>query len=118
MRTIRRLYFYALALISLEVVIWGVINLLRTIVSRRLIGSSDLLATGLSLVLVGLPIFLLHWRVVQQDAARDDEERTSYIRAIFLYGALFATLLPIVYAILAVVNRWLVTLLGGETQFA
>jgi hypothetical protein len=118
MRTVRRLYFYGLALISIEVIIWGVVNLLRTIVSRGLIGSSDLLATGLSLVLVGVPIFLVHWRTAQRDAARDEEERTSYIRAIFLYAALFATLLPVIYAVLAVVNRSLVALLGGETHWS
>jgi hypothetical protein len=32
MRTIRRLYFYLVTLISLEVVIWGLVNLLRTTV--------------------------------------------------------------------------------------
>ena len=30
MKTVRRLYFYAVALISLEVVVWGLINLLRS----------------------------------------------------------------------------------------
>ena len=31
MKTVRRLYFYAVALISIEVVLWGLINLLRSI---------------------------------------------------------------------------------------
>ena len=30
MRTVRRLYFYAVALVSLEVVLWGLITLLRS----------------------------------------------------------------------------------------
>lgn len=112
MNTIRRLYFYGLALISIEVVIWGVINLLRTVVSDRLIGAGNLLAMGLSMVLVGLPIFFLHWRTVQRDAAREPEEQASRTRAVFLYAALFITLSPIVYAVLALLNRWIVTLLG------
>ena len=41
MRTIRRLYFYAVALISLEVVIWGLIGLLRSIFSSRLVSAAD-----------------------------------------------------------------------------
>ncbi len=112
MSTVRRLYFYALALISAEVIIWGAINLLRTVITRGLIGGGSLLATGLSLVLVGVPIFWLHWRTVQRDAQREPEEAASRIRAVFFYAALLATLLPIVYAILALIDRWLTTLLG------
>jgi hypothetical protein len=118
MSTVRRLYFYGLALISVEVVIWGVINLVRTVVSKGIIGAGSLLATGLSLVLVGLPIFWLHWRTVQRDAQRDQEEHSSRIRAVFLYAALFAVQIPIVYAILAMISRWLTTLLGQPASSA
>ncbi len=31
MKTIRRLYFYAVSAISMEVVLWGIITLLRSI---------------------------------------------------------------------------------------
>jgi hypothetical protein len=117
MGTVRRLYFYGLALIAFEVVIWGVINLLRTIFGRGIIGAGGTLATGISLVLVGLPVFLFHWRIAQRDSARDLDERDSRIRAVFLYAALFATLTPLVYAVLALVNRALIVLLGGlESQ--
>src|SRR5574338_136662 len=114
MSTVRRLYFYALTLISIEVVIWGAVNLLRTIVSRGMVGSGSLLATGLSLVLVGIPIFILHWRAAQKDAAREVEEQASRIRSVFLYTALAATLVPIVYAVLAALHRELTVLLGGS----
>ncbi len=112
MSTVRRLYFYGLALLSAEVVIWGVIQLLRTLINDGFLGGGSALATGLSLVLVGIPIFWIHWRVAQRDALRETEEHASRIRAVFLYAALFATLLPMVYAALALVNRWLTTLFG------
>lgn len=118
MSTVRRLYFYGLVLLSVEVIIWGTINLLRTIVSQGLAGDGQSLATGLSLVLVGIPIFWLHWRTVQRDALREPEEHASRIRAVFLYGALFATLLPIVYAVLALLDRWLTTLFGQPAASA
>ena len=35
MKTIRRLYFYAVAFISVEVVMWGIISLLRSIFSAN-----------------------------------------------------------------------------------
>ena len=49
MRTIRRLYFYAVAFISLEVVLWGLISLLRIIVTPDAIGNNATrLAEGLA----------------------------------------------------------------------
>jgi hypothetical protein len=44
MKTVRRLYFYAVSLISIEVVLWGLINLLRSIVSQTVGGTADVLA--------------------------------------------------------------------------
>ncbi len=59
MKTIRRLYFYAVAFISLEVVLWGLIGLLRSMLSNIIIDSAQALARALSLILVGVPIFLV-----------------------------------------------------------
>jgi hypothetical protein len=105
MRTIRRLYFYAVALISLEVVLWGVIGLLRSIFSSRLVDTADVLAQALALVLVGLPIFLFHWLWTQRAAAKDEEERTASLRAIFFYAVLIGTLVPVVQNLLALIDR-------------
>jgi len=109
MKTIRRLYRYLVAFISLEVVLWGLIELARSTFSDEIIGGgASQLAGGLSLLLVGIPVFLLHWIPAQRSAAKDDAERSSRIRAIFLYGALLATLIPVAQNILALVNRlWL-----------
>jgi len=106
MRTIRRLYFYLIALISVETVVWGSIYLARTIVKTGVVISqtSDM-AGGGSLVLVGLPIFLLHWWVAQRDAFRDEEERSARIRALFLYAIRISTLVAIVQSELAIINR-------------
>ena len=107
MKTVRRLYFYAVALISLEVVLWGGIGLLRSIVDRLSIGGAEALASALALILVGVPIFLFHWLWVQRAAARDDEEKTASLRAIFFYAALIGTLAPVVQNLLALINRLL-----------
>jgi hypothetical protein len=118
MSTVRRLYFYVLSLISVEVVIWGVIGLLRTIFNMGLIGVSSMLATSLSLVLVGVPIFWLHWRTVQRDALMDSVERSSRVRAVFLYTVLGGQIGPIIFAILALLVRGLVVLLGQPASRA
>ncbi|NPV78069.1 MAG: hypothetical protein HPY59_17045 [Anaerolineae bacterium] len=105
MRTVRRLYFYLLALIGSQALVWGVIHLLRTLVDEGLTGSVSSLATGLALAMVGLPVFLLHWLTAQRDAARDEEEGASRIRAVFFYAARAWTLLPVVFSAMAVLNR-------------
>jgi hypothetical protein len=106
MRTIRRLYFYSVAFISLEVVLWGLIGLLRSIfVPAATGGNTTLLAQGLALILVGVPVFGLHWWVVQRDARREADEHTSGMRAFFLYAVLLSTFIPVIQNFLAAVNR-------------
>ena len=114
MRTIRRLYFYLVALISLEVVLWGLIGLLRSISSSKLVNTADALAQALALVLVGLPIFLFHWLWTQRAATKDEEERSASLRAIFFYAVLLGTLIPVAQNLLALLNR----LLLGATHIS
>ena len=106
MRTIRRLYFYAVAFISLEVVLWGLIGLLRSIfIPAATGGNTTLLAQALALILVGVPVFGLHWWVVQRDARREADEHASGMRAFFLYAVLLSTFIPVIQNFLAAVNR-------------
>ncbi len=106
MKTIRRLYFYAVAFISFEVVLWGLIGLIRSIVNPNLItDNAQALAQALSLILVGVPIFLIHWVWAQRASAHEEEEKTATLRAVFLYGALLGTLIPVVQNLLALINR-------------
>ncbi len=105
MRTVRRLYFYAVAFITLEVVLWGLINLLRSIFQTDVLSAGDTLARALALILVGVPIFALHWLWAQRASAADEEEHSAGLRAVFLYGVLLATLIPVAQNGLALVNR-------------
>ncbi len=106
MQTIRRIYFYAVALISLEVVLWGLIALLRTIFAQDAIfPTASTLAQALALILVGVPIFLFHWLWAQRAAASDPEEQTASARAIFFYLVLLFTLVPVVQNLLALIDR-------------
>ncbi|RJP51353.1 MAG: hypothetical protein C4583_08915 [Anaerolineaceae bacterium] len=110
MRTIRRLYFYLVSFITFEVVLWGMIGLLRSILSTSEISAGgDALAQALSLTLVGVPIFALHWIWAQRASATDEEEHSSSLRAIFLYAALLATLIPITQNALALIDRTLLS---------
>jgi hypothetical protein len=112
MKSIRRFYFYLVAFISIEVVVWGLISLLRSMVDDVISGSADALAQALALILVGVPIFLIHWLWAQRAAAREEEEQTASIRAIFLYAVLLATLIPVAQNLLSFIDRSLVEVSG------
>ena len=108
MRTLRRLYVYGISLISLEIVLWGLIGLLRTMVSRQAVGGTEQLAQALALILVGVPVFGLHWYLAQRGARNEpQEERFSVVRAVFLYLALLFLLVPVVPNTLAMAGRGL-----------
>ncbi|MEO5887371.1 MAG: DUF5671 domain-containing protein [Anaerolineales bacterium] len=127
MKSIRRLYFYLVAFISVEIVLWGLVGLLRSIIDDSVSGGADALAQALALILVGVPIFLIHWLWAQRASARDEEEKTASLRAAFLYAILLGTLIPVVQNLLAFINRSFIdaarvdtsrALLGGSQTLA
>ena len=110
MKTIRRIYFYAVAFISMEVVLWGMIGLIRAIFSDSSNGGVSQLSQALALIFVGVPVFWLHWWWAQRSAEKDEEERASTARAFFLYALLLGLLIPLTQNGLAVINRLLADL--------
>ncbi len=97
MRTVRRIYFYLVAFISLQVVLWGSINLIYSFVRNDpTTDFNDVLAQGLAQIVVGLPIFIFHWYFIRRDAATDIEERDSYIRALFFYALRLTSLVIVI----------------------
>ena len=113
MLTVRRIYLYLIAAISLIVVAWSVIGLARLILSEG-VGQGQItgLATWLAAIIVGLPIFLFHWLMAQRLAA-NDEERSSIIRRIYLYGLMGAGAAPIISNLYRLVEHGFLALLGG-----
>lgn len=115
MRTVRRLYFYAISIVSLEVVLWGLIGLARSFFCGRgnaVCAAAPFLAQGLALILVGVPVFSFHWWMAERFARRDGEERASGVRAVFLYGTLLGTLIPIMQNALSLLDRLALQALG------
>jgi len=112
MKSIRRLYFYLVAIISIEVVVWGLIGLLRSIIDKTVSGGADALAQALALILVGVPIFLVHWLWAQRVSSKEDEEKEATLRALFLYAILLGTLIPVVQNLLSFIDRSFVQVTG------
>lgn len=117
MLTVRRVYLYLVAAISLVVVTWSIIGLVRLILSEG-IGRGQItgLATWLAAIIVGLPIFLFHWLTAQRFAAGDEEERASVVRRIFFYGLMAAGAAPIVSNVYRLVDNAFLSLTGGTFQ--
>ncbi|MEK6221795.1 MAG: DUF5671 domain-containing protein, partial [Chloroflexota bacterium] len=101
--------------ISLGVVTWAVIGLVRSIFKTTGVGGggSDL-AGALSLILVGLPVFLIHWLYVQKEAAAEPEEKFSSTRGLFLYAVSLSLAVPIVQNTLALLGRLLINIFGTQ----
>ena len=107
--TVRRLYYYAVAAAGLSLVWFGAVDILQAILDWLLVINRDggriwaePLANGLSLLIVGAPIWSIHWRTVQSVARQDNlkgaRERGSGPRRVYLYGvALVGALLILFY---------------------
>ncbi|UCC53116.1 MAG: hypothetical protein JSV68_03950, partial [Anaerolineaceae bacterium] len=94
MINIRRIYVYLISAITLQSVTWAVIALLRNLTAGGLADSTSEIALQISMILVGLPLFLVHWLWAQRSAARDQTERATPVRRLYLDAMLFAFILP------------------------
>jgi hypothetical protein len=114
MLTVRRIYLYLVAAISLVAITWAVIGLARLILSEG-IGRGQIteLAWLLAVIIVGLPIFLFHWLMAQRLANSSEAEYEAPVRQLYFYGLMAAAALPILSNIYRLVDNGLVALLGG-----
>ena len=110
--TPRRVYFYFAAFVGLMMTASGA-NVIVSTVLDALFGANGAddyttsLASGLSLTVVGLPVWLFHWRFVQRAAARAAADRRSIFRNLYIYTALgvalsligFSALMALEYAL-------------------
>src|SRR5687768_4000269 len=96
MVVVRRWYLFFVCLISLQAVTWAVIVLLRDLVAPIGQVPLDTIAFQAAVILVGLPLFLVHWLWMQRLARNDPGERESAVRCLYLYLTLALFMLPFV----------------------
>ena len=77
MPTLRRAYVYLTCAISLQVVVWATISLLRAYLTPNPDPLAANLALQIAVLVVATPIFALHWRYADKLAAADSAERAS-----------------------------------------
>ncbi len=104
MLNVRRVYIYLVCTISLQATAWAGIYLLRSLLISPLRNDVLGIAFQISVVMVGLPIYLLHWLWAERLARKDEEERRSIVRRLYLYGMMagfLAAILSQVYGLVA-----------------
>ena len=91
--TLRRLYFYVVSFVALMMAANGVVQIGRYVldaVTDEVVVSTSRtpLAIGLSLLIVGLPLWLLHWMTVQRQVKRLPVETGSAVRKVYLVAVM------------------------------
>jgi len=111
---VQRAYFYLVALVAIHMVVLAVANLLR-VGAELALGAPSGGFTGLpfvfnefnrpaaqyreqaslaiALLVVGLPAWIIHFRIAQRAALRSIEERGSALRSFYLHLVVFVTAL-------------------------
>ena len=91
--TVRRLYFYSVSFVALMMAASGLVFVIQFAVEGLFGGdvlspSRARLATGASLVIVGTPLWAVHWTVVQRHVKRLTVEKRSISRKLYLYAVM------------------------------
>ncbi|MEM7032270.1 MAG: DUF5671 domain-containing protein [Chloroflexota bacterium] len=94
MLNFRRLYVYLISAVSLQAVTWAIIALCRNLLLSSLEPSVSATAFQISVIIIGLPIFLGHWLWGNRQVTQSVEERRDVLRYIYLYGMMAALLIP------------------------
>src|SRR5436190_1412684 len=93
MVAVRRLYVFILAGVGLGMAVAGAASLGTEAIQIALgvtpfgASSRGLLAGAAAALLVGLPVWILHWTAAQRLARRESSERASALRRLYLYVA-------------------------------
>ncbi|MGD8814459.1 MAG: DUF5671 domain-containing protein [Anaerolineales bacterium] len=116
MFTPRRFYIYVVSAVSLNAVAWAIISLLRSLIITGAESSASTIAFQIAVILIGLPIFLVHWLWAQRLAQQDEEEREAGLRRLYIYGTQAGFLAPIVHSSFAVISTVLLLPIGGVSR--
>jgi hypothetical protein len=116
---IRRVYVYVVTAVTLNAVAWALIALLRNILTPILhreqsfvVHNIETMALQLAIIIIGLPIYLVHWLWTERLAQRDEEERQATLRGLYLYVMLTAFLTPFIANAYSFVQAALRLILG------
>ena len=107
--TVRRLYFYLVAFVSLMMSVSGIVLLIQFIFDSVFGGevisdSTTMLAGGVSLLIVGAPLWYFHWRYIQRVVVEQPVETRSILRKLYIYITLAVAGSILIYTALNLLN--------------
>jgi hypothetical protein len=114
MITVRRVYIFLVCAITLQSAAWAAIALTRNLLVAGGEAPITSIAFQIAVVVIGLPIFVVHWLWAQGLARGDVAEREASQRRLYLYGMLGGFLGPFLangFGLIATL-LWLAS--GGE----
>ncbi len=103
MSNARRWYIYLVSAISLQAITWAIIALLRNLLIFGI--DEEAAAFQVAVLIIGLPVFLIHWLWSQKLANQEKAERGAVLRRIFLYGMMASLLAPFLANIYDLIRR-------------
>jgi hypothetical protein len=120
----RRLYIYIVAAASFGMLLIGLVNLGTTALNQVLNATPpytnvrDAYAGFGAVILVGLPVWGIHWWIAQRLARRNADERASALRRLYLYVVLAATGVALAIFLRRFIEDALGFVLGSSTDGA
>ena len=107
--TVRRLYFYFVSFVALMMAATGIVLIIRFILDSITGGavisdSNTSLAAGVSLLVVGAPLWYFHWRYIQRAVVEQPVETRSILRKLYIYITLAVAGSILIYTALNILN--------------
>lgn len=115
---VRRVYTYLVTATGLALLWVGAVELLHALIDAALVGElwQEPLTNGVALLAVGVPVWMIFWRKAQAAAEQNDAigaaERNSWPRKLYLYGVALVGALVLLFALVEVMYRLLLTMIG------
>ena len=103
MSNARRWYIYLVSAISFQAITWAIIALLRNLLIFGI--DEEAAAFQVAVLIIGLPVFLIHWLWSQKLANQEKAERGAILRRIFLYAMLASLLAPFLANLYDLIRR-------------
>lgn len=109
MTTTKRLYFYGVSFAALLVTAFGVAlllgDLLDVVLGRNLLsGERVQISIGIAMVIVGGPLWLIHWGLARRQLEAHPEEAESSLRKLYAYAVLLLAALIALHAARLLLN--------------
>ena len=110
--TLRRFYFYGLAFAALMVAASGAAMLVDEVLDLLFAGDiisrgQNQLALGLAMLLVGAPVWYLHWTLAQRAVARIPWESQAVARRVYIYLVLAVCAVVAAVGMVSLFHWWL-----------